>query len=123
MTAPEISQRLNKIYRSFSGPFDIFTVRLLEHPKVRTAFWSEKDIGKARAAIELMACMIDIKYLLEDLFHIMDWNVLFLVNKAILDSIEQLNNEYRTLKCDVPEEDDDFFQVYACFSLDSLRNS
>lgn len=121
MTAPEISKRLEKIYKSFSGTSDIFTFRLLEHSKVKIAFLSANDIEKVRAAIELASCMLDTKYLLDNLFYIMDWNVLCLVNMAITDSIAQLKNG--TLECDVPEEDEDFFRIYSCFSLDSLRNS
>ena len=121
MTAPEISKRLEKIYKSFSGTSDIFTFRLLEHSKVKIAFLSANDIEKVRAAIELASYMLDTKYLLDNLFYIMDWNVLCLVNMAITDSIAQLKND--TLECDVPEEDEDFFRIYSCFSLDSLRNS
>lgn len=121
MTAPEISKRLEKIYKLFSGTSDIFTFRLLEHSKVKIAFLSANDIEKVRAAIELASYMLDTKYLLDNLFYIMDWNVLCLVNMAITDSIAQLKNG--TLECDVPEEDEDFFQIYSCFSLDSLRNS
>lgn len=121
MTAPEISKRLEKIYKSFSGTSDIFTFRLLEHSKVKIAFLSANDIEKVRAAIELASYMLDTKYLLDNLFYIMDWNVLCLVNMAITDSIAQLKNG--TLECDVPEEDEDFFRIYSCFSLDSLRSS
>ena len=121
MTAPEISKRFEKIYKSFSGTSDIFTFRLLEHSKVKIAFLSANDIEKVRAAIELASYMLDTKYLLDNLFYIMDWNVLCLVNMAITDSIAQLKNG--TLECDVPEEDEDFFRIYSCFSLDSLRNS
>lgn len=123
MTAPEISKRLKEIYRSFSGPMDIFSVRLLEHSRTKITCYSQKDIEKVRLSINLMACMLNTKYLLEKLFCIMDWNVLYLVNQAIKDSIDLLNNEYRTLECDVPEDDSDFFEVYSCFSLDSLQNS
>ena len=121
MTAPEISKRLEKIYKSFSGTSDIFTFRLLEHSKVKIAFLSANYIEKVRAAIELASYKLDTKYLLDNLFYIMDWNVLCLVNMAITDSIAQLKNG--TLECDVPEEDEDFFRIYSCFSLDSLRNS
>ena len=123
MTAPEISNRLKEIYKSFSGEMDIFSFILLEHPRTKSAIWSDKDIDKVKSAIHLMACMINSKCLLDELFLIMDWNTLYLVNQTIKNSIEQLAGKYHTLKCDVPEEDNDFFKVYSCFSLDTLQNS